>query len=240
MFRLVPLWLADPTQAPVPSWLTSPTVALLGFAAMVISLLQAVASVGKWFMKRTEKLSTRRRLVIIAALLCFIADAILSPLTWSTIVAIDAKADPLWQAELYPVITTASAFAGAFFLLHITAEMGWRAVTAPILLIVIGLGFPAFVYAYNKTSILDLCLIASIPVLGIAAAVFAAVAQRRPDAQNADAEDADADADDSSVVAAGNVVLLGSAIGSPATTGFSPSSGRLVATRHGDRPTQPR
>lgn len=202
MLRLVPLWLADPTQASSPSWLTSPTVALLSLIATVTALLQAAVSVGKWFMKRTEKLSIRKRLVIVAALLCFIADAIISPLTWSTIVAIDAKSDPLWEAEIYPVITTASAFAGAFFLLHITAKMGRRAVCASVLLIVLGLGFPAFVYTYNKTSMLDLLLIAAIPVLGIAAAVFAAVAQRRPDTQNADA-------DAPSVVGAGSAALWG-------------------------------
>jgi hypothetical protein len=204
----VPLWLADPTQTSVPSWLTSPTVALLGFVATVASLLQSTVAVGKWFMKRTEKLSNRRRAAIAASVLCFIATAIISPLTWSTIVAIDARSDPLYLAELYPVMTTASAFAGASLLLNFSARVERRLILSASLLIFIGLAFPTAVYAISIKSMWDVLLVATIPGISIAAVVFSATAHLRSKAQNAHAED-------SSVVGAGSAALFGPGIGSP-------------------------
>jgi ABC-type spermidine/putrescine transport system permease subunit II len=101
----VHIWLADQAQSSISAWLTSPIVALLALIATVISILQGLISTTKWFIRRTEKPDTRRRLVI-SVTVCIIASiVVLAPFTWETMAREDEKmGNPLWIAELFPAV----------------------------------------------------------------------------------------------------------------------------------------
>jgi hypothetical protein len=161
------LWLADATQNSTPSWLTSPTVAILGFIAAVIAILQGIIATVKWFIGQTNKPSARRRLAISAALCSIISVAVLAPLTWSMITAIDAKMDPRWQADIYPIIIFVPTLMFALILLNFDLKESIRATVVLFAGIIACLGLPTIIYDVTVKSTWERCLVNAIPGITI-------------------------------------------------------------------------
>lgn len=115
-------WLSDPSQATTTtSWLNSPAVMFIGLIGAVVSIIQAVVAVGKWTKEVAGKEGARRRLTITFATACLAANAIVAPVTWTTVIAAD-KGDSHWVADLYPVMTCLMVLAGSFWVLLLTSR----------------------------------------------------------------------------------------------------------------------
>lgn len=186
----VHLWLADQAPSSMPSWLTSPTVAILGFVATVISIAQGAVSVTKWFMGRTEKPSARRRLAIATGILSIISVAILAPLTWSMIMKIDERGgDPAWVAGLYPVILFVPAIMVAVFLMNYEFKRE-RITISAFLVLIFCLALPTIIFDDTNRSVWERYLISLAPGLAVAMVVVTFLAYFLPRAKphNADAQ----------------------------------------------------
>lgn len=176
----VHLWLADQAQSSMPSWLTSPAVAILGFVATVISVVQGAISVTKWFMGRTEKPSARRRLAIATGILSIIAVAVLAPLTWSMIMKVDEKTgNPAWVAGLYPVIVFVPAIMVAVLLMNYEFKRESATISA-FLVLIICLALPTITFDSINRSTWERYLISSAPGLAVASVVATFIAYFLP------------------------------------------------------------
>jgi len=153
-------WLADPTQEPASSWLNSPAVMFLGLIGSVISIVQAVVAVGKWTKETTGKEHARRRLSIGFATACLVANAVVAPVTWTTVIAA-AKGDSV--ADLYPVMTCTMVLAGSLWVLLIDIpEKRWPSLL-PCWLIAIGLIMPALTYGFTGAPVVERVLVGTLP-----------------------------------------------------------------------------
>ena len=164
----------------MPSWLTSPAVAILGFVATVISVVQGAISVTKWFMGRTEKPSARRRLAIATGILSIIAVAVLAPLTWSMIMKVDEKTgNPAWVAGLYPVIVFVPAIMVAVLLMNYEFKRESATISA-FLVLIICLALPTITFDSINRSTWERYLISSAPGLAVASVVATFIAYFLP------------------------------------------------------------
>jgi hypothetical protein len=174
------LWLADATQNSTLSWLTSPTVVILGFIAAVIAILQGIISAVKWFIGQTNKSSTRRRLIIFAALCTVISVAILAPITWSSITAIDAKMDPKWLADLYPIIIFVPALLCALLLLNFDFKSKVRITIELYVGMIACLALPTIIYDTAVKSTQEQYLVSAVPGVTIMVLAMTALSQLWP------------------------------------------------------------
>ena len=140
------MWLADPAQSSVPAWLTSPWVAVLGLVSSLIAALQGIVAVAKWFAKRTDKISTRKRLNVSLGVSIIASTLVVAPFTWE-MVAIKAGGEdgsnPLWVAEIYPGIVFIPLFICVMYYFTLNA-LNWkeRVTYWVFLLTTVGLVFP--------------------------------------------------------------------------------------------------
>jgi hypothetical protein len=187
ILRHVNLWLADQSHSSMPAWLSSPTVAILGLLATVISILQAGISTYKWFINRTEKPSSQRRLAISAAAMSIIAIMVLCPLTWWKITETDAKTgDPHWAAGLYPVTVFVPAIMAALFLLNFEFRRNGRIMSFAVLAITLCFALPTAVYDTSVRSIWDRYLVSVIPGIAVAMLLAMLLAHFIPRAEKED------------------------------------------------------
>jgi cytochrome bd-type quinol oxidase subunit 2 len=173
----------------MPSWLTGPTVAILGFVATVVSIVQGVVSVTNWFMGRTEKPSARRRLAIFTGIISIIAVAVLAPLTWSMIMGVDEKSDgnPAWVAGIYPVIVFVPAIMFAVLLINHEFKRESATISAFLVLIVC-LALPTITFDYINRSIWERYLVNAAPGFAVAMVVITFLAYFLPRAKPNDAD----------------------------------------------------
>jgi hypothetical protein len=187
----VHLWLADQTQSSIPAWLTSPTVALLGLIASAISVLQALISTTKWFMKRTDKRSTRRRLTVSVGICIIASIVVLAPLTWQMMAREDVKAgsNPLWVAELYPfcIFLPLILSAMCYFLVDSFKWKG-RLPIAPFVLTIGCLALSTGFYDAFHVTIWERCLVTATPGFTVAMLVATYLANLLPRAESHDAK----------------------------------------------------
>ena len=187
------MWLADQAQSSVPAWLTSPVVAILGLIATVISILQGLISTTKWFIKRTDKPSTRRRLTVSAGVCIIASIVVLAPFTWEAMAREDVKLgdNPLWLAELYPVVIFAPLIICATSYFRVNS-FNWkdRAIYSSFVLVIISLAFPTFLYDVLHSSIWERCLVSTTPGLTIGMLIMAYMAHLLPRAKPSAGADA--------------------------------------------------
>lgn len=149
------VWLADQAQSSVPAWLTSPWVAILGLVSSIIAVLQGIVAVTKWFAKRTDKASTRKRLNVSLGASIIASTLVVAPFTWET-VAIKAGreggSNPLWVAEIYPGIVFIPLVICVIYYFTVDAFNWKERVTYWVfLLTTVGLVFPTYIYdIYNR------------------------------------------------------------------------------------------
>lgn len=180
------MWLADQAQSSLPAWLTSPVVALLGFIAAVISILQWLISTTKWFIERTDEPSTRRRLTVSVGVCIVVSIVVLAPFTWETMAREDVKAgdNPLWVAEMYPVSIFAPLIICAMYY-FIVDKFNWkdRLAYLSFFLVIICLAFPTFLYDTFNSSIWERCLVSATSGLTVAMLVVTHLAHLLPRAK---------------------------------------------------------
>ena len=185
MLPSVHLWLADQAQSSVSAWLTSPAVALVGLIASAVSVLQALISTTKWFIAKTDKPSTRRRLTISLAVCIIASIVVLAPVTWEMMAVEDTKAgsNPLWVAEVYPFIIFAPLTMAAY--LFLTTDFHWkgRAGISPFIVVMISLALPTALYDYLNSSVWERCLVSATPSLTAAMLVATYLAHFLPRAK---------------------------------------------------------
>ena len=187
------MWLADQVQSSVPAWLTSPVVALLGLIATVISILQGLISTTKWFIKRTDKPGTRRRFTVSVGVCIIASIVVLAPFTWEAMAREDVKVgdNPLWLAELYPVVIFAPLIICAMFYFRIKS-FNWkdRPTYSAFILAIISLAFPTFLYDVLHSSIWERCLVSATPGLTIGMLIVTYIAHLLPRAEPSASADA--------------------------------------------------
>jgi hypothetical protein len=145
-------WLADPTQEPASSWLNSPAVALIGLIASVISIIQAAVAVGKWMKEMAAKKDARRRATITFAASCMVAMAVISPLTWTTLITVDRGGkDPAWISDLYPVIAILTVAMGCLWITQFDAAKELKQFLLACLEIALGFFMPVFMFDITGT-----------------------------------------------------------------------------------------
>jgi hypothetical protein len=168
-------WLSDPSQATTTaSWLNSPAVIFIGLMGSVISIIQAVVAVGKWTKEMAGKEGARRRLSITFATACLAANAVLAPVTWTTVIAVDrSMGDPRADNLLYPIMTCSMVLAGSFWVLFVDVpRRKWPSIM-PSFLIAIGLIMPALTYNFTRASIWERGLVDILPGIAFAAFILA-------------------------------------------------------------------
>jgi hypothetical protein len=85
------------------TWLSSPAVALAGFLAAVITLMQWAAILARSIYRVTQADDKRQRISIWAARVSLAAVVALSALSWTAVHAVAVLAgNPGWQGALYP------------------------------------------------------------------------------------------------------------------------------------------
>jgi cytochrome bd-type quinol oxidase subunit 2 len=152
----VHVWLADQARSSVPAWLTNPWVAVLGLVSSVVAVLQGIVAVTKWFAKRTDKPSTRKRLNVSLGVSIIASTLVVAPFTWET-VAIKAGGEngsnPLWVAEIYPGVVFIPLLICVMYYFKVDA-LNWkeRVTYWAFLLTTVGLVFPTYIYdLYNRS-----------------------------------------------------------------------------------------
>jgi len=153
----VHVWLADQAQSSAPAWLTSPWVAVLGLVSSIIAVLQGIVAVTKWFTKRADKASTRKRVNISLGVSIIASTLIVAPFTWETIAIKAGREDgtnPLWVAEIYPGIVFIPLAICVMYYFTVDA-LNWkeRITYWAFLLTTVGLVFPTYTYdIYNRSA----------------------------------------------------------------------------------------
>jgi hypothetical protein len=162
------------------SWLSSPAVAFLSFLVTVIALGQWVISVIRLVDRiMREEGKDRRRAFIAVAVAGLVAVAIISPLTWTAVMAGAAQiGDGGVMSVLYAFMVSGASFIGAWALL-IEARAGHRFSLVPCGMLVGGLGFSATVYVYASPRAWDRYIAALVPGALIAVALILMLALGR-------------------------------------------------------------
>src|ERR1022692_1864123 len=137
------------------SWLDSPTVALLNFLATAIAIAQGAVSAAKWVHRLTRAEDRYQRLYKMTVLSCFVAIAIIAPVSWQAVVT-EARAagNSGILALLYPVMMNGTAFSGALVLLADDQRGQERRLpVAPCGAVILGLGFAMATYIFSSASV---------------------------------------------------------------------------------------
>jgi hypothetical protein len=96
------------------SWLTSPTVLLLGLLSTAITVGQWLLCVARVLYRMSQDADERKRASFWVGVIGLAAVAVISPLTWSAIWAEAVKAgNHGWMGALYPVMVLGSGFVAA-------------------------------------------------------------------------------------------------------------------------------
>ena len=132
-------------------------MAVLGLVSSIIAVLQGIIAVTRWFAKRTDKGSTRKRLNISLGVSIIASTLVVAPFTWET-VAIKAGGEngsnPLWVAEIYPGIVFIPLFICVMYYFTVDA-LNWkeRVTYWTFLLTTVGLVLPTYIYdLYNRST----------------------------------------------------------------------------------------
>jgi hypothetical protein len=155
------------------SWLSSPAVAFLSFLVTVIALGQWVISVIRLVDRLVrEEGKGRRRALIAVAVAGLVAVAIISPLTWTAVMAVaaDTGNHGLMSVD-YAFVISGTSFIAAWTLL-IDARAGHRFPLVPCCMLVGGLGFAATMYIYASPHAWDRYIAALTPTAVMAVALI--------------------------------------------------------------------
>lgn len=153
------------------SWLSNPTFAILNLIATTIAIGQFLLSLAKRLDKLLRAESKRERIGRAVIFTCYVAIAILTPITWTTIVAIAQKSgNPGWQGFLYPLMLNGLSLIGTLAL-KMSVERKERFYFWPCFSIVFGLGSDSLFYTFGVTSTLERMGVNAIP--GIAMVMIA-------------------------------------------------------------------
>lgn len=160
----------------------------IGLIGSVISIVQAVVAVGKWTKEMAGREHARRRLSIGFATACLVANAVVAPVTWTTVIAVARGGhDSAWVVDLYPVMTCTMVLADSFWVLGIDIpEKRWPSLL-PCLLIALGLIMPALDYIFTGAPVLERILVGALPSVAMMMFVLAILTRalsKKPEHKN--------------------------------------------------------
>lgn len=191
-FWRVHMWLADQPQSSVQAWLTSPWVAFLGLVASLIAVVQALIASTRWFIAKTDKASSRRRLARCSVVGIVASTVVLAPLTWQMMAVTEAEAqgNPLWAGEIFSLVIFGELIIPAY--LYLRADFSYRVSAAYSVfgLVLIGLGGPTALYDHYTSSGWERLLVSATPVLTLAILTVTHLAYAIPRTKDQEGNDA--------------------------------------------------
>lgn len=169
-FWRVHMWLADQAQSSVQVWLTSPWVAFIGLVASLIAVVQALIASTKWFIAKTDKASSRRRLARCSVVGIVASTVVLAPLTWQMVAVTEAEAqgNQLWMGEVFSLMIFGTLIIPAHLYLRVDFSFRVSAAYSVFGLVLICLGGPTALYDYYTSSGWERLLVSATPVLTLA------------------------------------------------------------------------
>jgi hypothetical protein len=170
-FQPVHIWLADQSQSSLSAWLTSPWVALLGLVASVIAVVTVLIAAIKWFIVKTCKASTRRRLARCSAVGIVASVVVLVPLTWQMMAEVVAEVQGGGQLLVGEVFSLGIfGFLGLSVHLYLRSDFSYRASVAYSIFVgvLLCLGYPTILYDAYTSSVWERLLVSATPALTLA------------------------------------------------------------------------
>lgn len=160
------------------SWLSSPTVQLMGLVASVLTFVQFGVTAWKWLTRQAHGAKDKSdRIYRALSVVGFGVLTVMAPLTWSAIIAVAEKyGQTHWEAFGYPLISNGCCVSGLLSLSLARRERVTQRPWWPGAMTIFGFGSEAAFYFASNGAAWERYALAAIPGVVIALTIWAVLA----------------------------------------------------------------